>query len=158
MCHNSHIYRAARTTGAADKAEAGEPMLTEDGCGNKTHSHAAEVDAYIASLKRQLAARTPEPINPASRTLDVERALTWLKRQTGWETSGRDERWIAELLHDYSLTVQAEPINQQMLEALGEAKEFIENLQLPDPEWSRVLDVVVGAIEGAAATGGTNGR
>ena len=34
----------------------------------------------------------------------------------------------------------------ELLEALKAAKEFIENLQAPDPEWDRVLDVCVAAI------------
>lgn len=33
-----------------------------------------------------------------------------------------------------------------MHNALKEAKEFIENQQLPDVEWSRVLDIVVAAL------------
>lgn len=39
--------------------------------------------------------------------------------------------------------------------ALKKAKEFIENQQLPDAEWSRVLDIVVAALaqaEGKAAS------
>jgi hypothetical protein len=35
---------------------------------------------------------------------------------------------------------------EEMAMALWEAKEFIENQQLPDAEWSRVLDVVVAAL------------
>ena len=38
---------------------------------------------------------------------------------------------------------------QKLREALEEAKGFIENLQLPDEEWNRVLDLVVAALKEA---------
>lgn len=38
----------------------------------------------------------------------------------------------------------------EMYEALMQAKEFTENLQLPDAEWSRVLDCIVAALAKAA--------
>ncbi len=44
---------------------------------------------------------------------------------------------------------------QVLADALAEAREFIENQQLPDAEWSRVLDVVVAAL--AKAEGKSNG-
>lgn len=37
----------------------------------------------------------------------------------------------------------------ELLEALKEAKEFIENQQLPEKEWARVLDKSVAAIKKA---------
>jgi hypothetical protein len=34
----------------------------------------------------------------------------------------------------------------EMYEALKQAKEFVENLQLPDAEWTRILDCIIVAL------------
>jgi hypothetical protein len=59
--------------------------------------------------------------------------------------SGSRKPTIPEAIAAWN-TRPAETVNEQMLGALKEAKEFIENLQLPDAEWGRVLDICVATI------------
>ena len=65
-----------------------------------------------------------------------DKSLRW------WADEGRDLeiRWMARELQ------ARRKAHAEILAALNNAKEFIENLQLPDAEWDRVLDITVAAI------------
>jgi hypothetical protein len=102
-------------------------------------NRAIKAETELAGLDRI------EPIAaPSTKTLDVERAENWLRDNP--ESLQRVQslptaRSLAELLHDYSLTVAAPSVNEEMREALKEAwgaLNFI--LAFYDPGANKYLD------------------
>lgn len=85
---------------------------------------------------------TPGPWDAGlERMGDPDKRKIWA---TSLQVASAASMWISQEVQEANARlIAAAP---EMLEALKEAKEFIENLQLPDSEWSRTLDLCVAAI------------
>lgn len=91
-------------------------------------------------------ARVSDPNGAFGLTLHMT-DVWWVACQTcGCQSQARKTIKQARAAWNRRALTPAQQAAEEMVEALREAKEFIENQQLPDAEWSRVLDVVVAAL------------